>query len=104
MVDGTLSELTCSAGEYSGVGESMGVVTDILMEELRAEYDQVRNTWIPPEVHAVTLRDLEAATAALKNLEVSRAESERREKSICLRQVCFPCHLTPASKRLRCLE
>ena len=70
------------------MGESMGVVTDILMEELRAEYDQVRNTWIPPEVHAVTLQDLEAATAALKNLEVSRAASERREKSICLRQVC----------------
>ena len=65
----------------------MGVVTDILMEELRAEYDQVRNTWIPPEVHTVTLQDLEAATAALKNLEVSRAASERREKSICLRQV-----------------
>ena len=56
----------------------MGMVTDRLLEELRAEYDQMHNTWIPPEVHATTVHDLDAATAALKNLEVSH--TERREK------------------------
>ncbi|KAL8582812.1 hypothetical protein ACOMHN_066828 [Nucella lapillus] len=58
-----------SDGDMSG--ESMGVVTDKLVEELRAELDHMRATWIPPDLQFDTQRRLEASQAALAHLEVS---------------------------------
>ena len=48
----------------------MGVVTDKLMVELREQLEAMQDTWTPPDVHAATLQDLEAATATRDTLQV----------------------------------
>lgn len=58
-------------GDNSGLGESMGVVTDKLMEELRTELDLIKTTWVQPNIHASSLQDLAQATAAMEALQVS---------------------------------
>lgn len=49
--------------EKQTTGESMNVITDLIMTELKAELENMKATWIAPDIHKQLKMDLSKVTS-----------------------------------------